>query len=303
MTARFSIIVPTLNRKPMLFAALDSIRAQRWPDVEMIVVDGGSTDGTVEAVTAMPDILLLGGPDRGVYDAFNKGIARASGDIVGILNSDDIYQAGAFVAIAEAFAHHRAVDAVCGASVLVRDDDVVAVYDRDADKRLTPRAALIGSCTPNARFFRRMAMKRNGAFNLDYRYVADRDWLMRWHDTGLTTVAIPALVYRYRSHPDSLTFDADRRRETEIRLELLRLARYWQEMATDAQARAIATALEGRCVAYLATEALRNGRPREALRWLTTQSGRASVAPTLAVLWGVMDWSVYASGRALRQRS
>jgi len=92
MVLRFSIVVPTLNRRDMLLRALESVRAQAWPDIEIIVVDGGSTDGTIEALATQSDLRLIKGPDRGVYDAFNKGIAQASGDIVGILNSDDLYE-------------------------------------------------------------------------------------------------------------------------------------------------------------------------------------------------------------------
>ena len=102
MTLRFSIVVPTLDRREMLLSAIASIRAQNWPRVEIVVVDGGSTDGTVERVSMLSDVCLLRGPDRGVYDAFNKGIAAAAGDVIGILNSDDSYQPGSFTAVADA---------------------------------------------------------------------------------------------------------------------------------------------------------------------------------------------------------
>ena len=88
---RFSIVIPTLNRKDMLLLAIDSVRRQDWPAVQMIVVDGGSRDGTLDELENCADILLLRGPDHGVYDAFNKGVACADGDVVGILNSCLLY--------------------------------------------------------------------------------------------------------------------------------------------------------------------------------------------------------------------
>jgi len=188
MTLRFSIIVPTLDRREMLQAALASIRAQAWPDSEIIVVDGGSTDGTVEAMGREPDICFIAGPDRGVYDAFNRGIERATGDVVGVLNSDDCYEPGAFSAAAAAFAAVPGAQAVCGTALLVMHDQIIAVFDKEADKSLaSPRTTLVASCAPNARFFRRAAMARIGTFSLDYKYVSDRDWLTRWYEAGLAT--------------------------------------------------------------------------------------------------------------------
>src|SRR4029077_17361635 len=136
MTLRFSIIVPTLDRREMLQTALASIRAQAWPDTEIIVVDGGSTDGTVEAMAREPGICLVAGPDRGVYDAFNRGIERAAGEVVGILNSDDCYDPGAFSDVAAAFAADPGAQAVCGTALVVAHDRVTAILDKEADKSL-----------------------------------------------------------------------------------------------------------------------------------------------------------------------
>ena len=123
MHTRFSIVVPTLNSRLMLLEALASVRIQAWPDVEIIVVDGGSTDGTQELIAQMPGVRLIPGPDRGVYDALNKGIAVANGDVVGLLNSDDAYEPGTFSAVVQAFTAHPGADAICGGAVLVNDLD------------------------------------------------------------------------------------------------------------------------------------------------------------------------------------
>jgi glycosyltransferase involved in cell wall biosynthesis len=292
MTLHFSIVVPTLDRKEMLLSAIKSIRAQNWPDLEIIVVDGGSSDGTIEEIATHSDICLLRGPDKGVYDAFNKGIARAGGDIVGILNSDDLYEPGAFSAVAAAFAAHPGAHAVCGSTILADNDRTVYVFDREVDKSLlSPRTSLIGSCITNARFSRRTAMGRIGPFSTTYRYVSDRDWLTRWHEAGLRTVAIPQCVYRYRQHAGSLTFDRDRRRELAIREELLKLARYWRnnQLATP-ETRRVARLLEGRCVAFLAARALRHRRLNDFAHWLLATERGPSADPMLSVVRGGADW-------------
>jgi len=290
MTPRFSIVVPTLNRRQMLATALASIRAQGWAETQVIVADGGSTDGTLDDLRGAPDVELVSGPDRGVYDAFNKGIARANGDLIGILNSDDCYEPGAFAAAAAALSPGAA--AVCGTALIFAEHGIVARFDDVRDKTVSsPRSALISAgCSVNARFFRPDAVARVGAFHVDYRYVADRDWLVRWYEAGLTTVTIPDVVYRYRQHAGSLTFDADRRRERGLREELIQLARHWRDDGeASAATRRAAMLLEGRCVGMLAAQAMRAGRFGESALWLFQRDGRPSFAPLLAAACGGMD--------------
>jgi glycosyltransferase involved in cell wall biosynthesis len=256
----------------------------------VIVVDGGSSDGTVQEVERLSDIRLISGPDQGVYDAFNKGIAVADGDVVGILNSDDRYEPGAFAAVADALTED--VQAVCGTALVTANGDVITRFDREADKRLaSPRTALIGSCATNARFFRRAAMERIGPFSLNYKYVSDRDWLTRWYEAGFVTAAIPDVVYCYRQHSGSLTFDADRARELAIREELVRLARYWRKDArASRETKYVSAMLEGRCLAYLTLAELRQYRFAEVKRWLFDEDGHVSAVPIATIVRTGPDW-------------
>ena len=93
----------------MLVEALASVARQDWPEIEHIVVDGGSTDGTLELVANRPELRLIDGPDQGVYDALNKGIAAATGDVICFLNSDDALEPGALAAAAAAFSEDPAL--------------------------------------------------------------------------------------------------------------------------------------------------------------------------------------------------
>jgi hypothetical protein len=176
---------------------------------------------------------------------------------------------------------------------LVVHDRIIAVFDKEADKSLaSPRTTLIAACAPNARFFQRAAMARIGTFSLDYKYVSDRDWLTRWYEAGLVTATIPNVVYRYRQHAGSMTFDADRKREMAIRAELLVLARRWtRDVAASRKTRTIARALEGRCVFAIFATALRGGKFMDAARLTTMKDGR----PTLSVMGSLaiagVDWA------------
>lgn len=271
MSLRFSIITPTFNRRDMLAEALDSVAQQDWPEIEHIIVDGGSTDGTLELVSSRPALRLIFGPDEGVYDALNKGIAAATGDIVCFLNSDDTFEPGAFSAAAFAFKTNPMCDSVCGSAQVVASGETIEVYDREEDKRLaSARTALLGASIINARFFRKAALECLGPFSLDYHIVSDRDFLMRAITLGLRTKSIPPLVYSYRRHHASLSFSGEAGQRPAIWRELLGVARHWaQAKDASSKTRRVARALEGRCIGRLVQTELLAGRPGEAWRLIS----------------------------------
>jgi glycosyltransferase involved in cell wall biosynthesis len=293
MPLHFSIIVATLNRKMMLLQALDSIYSQDFPTLEIVVVDGGSTDGTIQAVRSLPRVTFIAGPDQGLYHAFNKGLSQARGEVVGILNSDDLYEPDTFKAVEQGFADNPGVESICGTATLFEGDRTLAVYDDEACKVLTPRAALIGSSLLNARFFRRKSLLRVGLFDLRYRFVADRDFLARCFESRITTIPIRDRVYRYRQHAESLTFSNDTQRKAAIYFELLRLARAWRYATpVSSEMKRMALFLEGRCIAKLAQAELKAGHFSAGLRHLLTDGGGFSLAPVYAMMAGGADWLV-----------
>jgi glycosyltransferase involved in cell wall biosynthesis len=290
LALRFSIITPTFNRRDMLAEALDSVARQEWPEIEHIVVDGGSTDGTLELVAGHPEIRLIGGPDEGVYDALNKGIAAATGDVVALLNSDDALEPGALKAVAAGFAEDPGCESVCGSARLVAGDKTIEIYDRDHDKRLTSaRTALLGASIINARFFRKASLDRLGPFSLAYRIVSDRDFLMRAITLGLRTKPIAPLVYTYRRHHASLSFSGEAAQRPAIWRELLAVARYWADAETIAPSdRRVARVLEGRCLGRLIQRDVAEGRARDAWH-LLARSGRGLPQNLTALAEGVID--------------
>ena len=99
-----SIVTPCLNAAATLPETLASLRAQGYPKLEHVVVDGGSEDGTLELLERADGVRWVSEPDRGLSDAFNKGVRMATGDVVGWLNADDTYEPGALHAVGEALA-------------------------------------------------------------------------------------------------------------------------------------------------------------------------------------------------------
>ena len=117
---KFSIITACLNRREFIGAAIESVLAQNYPEFEHWIIDGGSSDGTLEVLNRYPHLKVLSEPDRGVYEAWNKGIDRASGDVVSILNSDDVYATGALHRCARIFAASPSVPVVSGGCQIFR---------------------------------------------------------------------------------------------------------------------------------------------------------------------------------------
>ena len=117
---KISVITATLNRKEFIGAAIQSVVAQNYPDFEHWIIDGGSSDGTLKLLKQYPHLRVLSESDCGVYDAWNKGIERASGDMVSILNSDDVYAPGAFHCCANIVATVPSVQVVSGGYQIIR---------------------------------------------------------------------------------------------------------------------------------------------------------------------------------------
>jgi len=176
-----SIITAVYNGAATIGDCLKSVASQRHR-CEHIVVDGGSMDGTVEEVRRHPHVArLVSEPDRGMYDAMNKGIRLASGEVVGILNADDFYvDERVLEKVAAAFAE-KEVDAVFADLVFVdpvRTDRVVRYYPGGG---ITPGMFAYGWMPPHPTFFvRREIYRRHGVFKTDYRIAADFELLARF---------------------------------------------------------------------------------------------------------------------------
>ena len=209
---KISIVTASLNRKDFIGAAIESVLAQNYPDFEHWIIDGGSTDGTLEFLKEYPHLKVLSEPDRGVYDAWNKGIRRTSGDVVGFLNSDDQYTPGTFRLAKNALDRSSALLFSGGSDIYQKTAAGVDVQmHRYVDPRryhLTTVNVTLGLPNINARFFRRSVFEIIGLFNANYKLSADREFLLRAAMVNLPDCARAQLVYRYRWHADSLTMNS-----------------------------------------------------------------------------------------------
>lgn len=173
---RISVVTATYNCADTVVHALDSVASQRDVDIEHLVIDGGSRDGTVDLLNARRGQLahLVSEPDRGIYDALNKGIARARGDVVGFLHADDVYADARVLAdVAAAFAD-PAVQAVYGDLQYVQQNDPSRVIRHWQAGEFSRRRLAWGWMPPHPSLYvRRSWYERIGGFDTRYRIAAD----------------------------------------------------------------------------------------------------------------------------------
>lgn len=199
---RISIITATYNSEKTLQDTLISLERQSHPDIEYIIVDGASKDGTINLIknncTKVSKIICEA--DRGIYDALNKGINAASGDVIGFLHSDDLLAYDdVLVDIAKTF-ESTGCDAVYGDLEYVSQDDTdkrVRLWKSGVFKRTKMQ---LGWMPPHPSFYmKRSCYKEFGSFSLDYHISADYDSLLRYILKQRISIAyLPKILVKMR---------------------------------------------------------------------------------------------------------
>jgi len=199
---KISVVTVSYNSAATIGDTLRSVAAQRYSDVQHIVVDGASTDETMAVVDACRDGLaaVLSEPDRGVYDAMNKGIALADGEVVGFLNSDDVYaDSGVLDDVAAAFMRPQ-VAACYGDLVYVDEHDTRRIVRYWKSRPYARGLCATGWMPAHPTFFvRRSVLERFGGFDLQYRLQADFELSLRLLEVHhIEALYIPRVMVRMR---------------------------------------------------------------------------------------------------------
>jgi glycosyltransferase involved in cell wall biosynthesis len=229
---RISVIIPVRNSVATIGKALESVCSQGYPNLELIVLDAVSDDGTLDVIKQYESQIthFRSAKDDGANDSYNEGIKKATGSIIGLLNADDWYEPGILQLVGEAYAADPSLDVVTSEAQVWKDngDQPPTAMKHFSGKSLALNPK--GTPMPNARFFNKTIFDRFGYFmvrnHLGQRMIAsDLEFMMRLSQQPLKNHMIHQVGYHYLMHAGSLTFGGDATRERQMYLERAYIAK------------------------------------------------------------------------------
>jgi len=186
---KISIITVVYNNEKTIEDAIQSVLAQSYPNIEYVIIDGKSTDGTIDTIFKYKANIskIISEKDSGIYDAMNKGIALANGDVVGILNSDDVYtNEYVLKRISEIFLSRPDIDIVYGDLIYVEQNDLNKIVRKWVSKPYNQRFFEHANVPPHPSvFLRKSVYQKMGLFDLNFKLAADYEFLLRIFKSNL----------------------------------------------------------------------------------------------------------------------
>lgn len=204
-----SIVTPSFNQAQFLEATIRSVLLQGYPNFEYIIIDGGSTDKSVDIIKKYSKFLKywVSEADKGQSHAINKGFAQASGDIFGYINSDDFYEPNVFTTIATAFLKNLNCEVVAGECIIFNDNITTRLFKPKWPQDLSYFVKKTYSSTfaQPACFWTKNIFNQLGGFDESLNYCFDREFFLRAGLQNITPLLISKKIARFREHSDSKT--------------------------------------------------------------------------------------------------
>lgn len=198
---KISLITIVFNCADTIGKTLDSVRMQNIDELEYIIIDGASTDGTQEIITSsgIPDINLISEKDEGLYDALNKGISKASGDVIGFIHADDFLADESVLSdIRQQFINTKA-DIVYGDLDYVSRSDVTQIIRKWRSGKFSRRKLKFGWMPPHPTLYVKKDLLCDRFFNLEYKISADYDSILRLFSSPDSVISyIPRVLVKMR---------------------------------------------------------------------------------------------------------
>jgi len=200
---KLSIITVCYNSSVTIRDTIESVLEQKYQDIEYIVIDGSSNDGTIEIVKEYGDRIstFISEPDLGIYDAMNKGIRVASGDVIGFLNSDDIYSSSSALSQLMQRMISEGTDSVYADLIIVDPIDLNRTYRYYDSSKFHPKKLKYGLMPAHPTIlFKRHVYLQHGLFSLDYKIAADYEIIVRFYHLKMVSYTyLPSVVVKMRA--------------------------------------------------------------------------------------------------------
>jgi glycosyltransferase involved in cell wall biosynthesis len=221
---RISVVVCSYNQARFLERTILSVLNQNYPNTELIIIDGGSKDGSVKLIEKYEPYIAywVSKPDRGQPSAINKGFERASGEIIGWQNSDDLYLPGFFYTVAESLRTYPRSELLVGNVYIIDEDDRIRWGTRFIPFSVGHLIYLDWNLSSQATFVRRRLVERVGALREDIQVAFDWDWFIRVGKLAKYIVLHKAYGGCYRIHRASKLMTYSKRSRWLIDMQILR---------------------------------------------------------------------------------
>ncbi len=202
---KITVITATYNSAQTLEQCMQSVLSQTYHPIEYLIIDGASTDGTLAVAqgfinTHQQTIKIISEPDQGIYDALNKGLSLATGDIIGFLHADDLFESPLVLEqIASVFKSHQACDAVYGNLQYVSKDNTNKLIRNWVSKSFSPELLHQGWMPPHPTLFLRQEVYEHyGQFDTSFSIAADYDFMLRIFSGGIASVYLNQYITKMR---------------------------------------------------------------------------------------------------------
>lgn len=224
---KITIITVCYNRKATIAKAIESVLSQNYDNIEYIIVDGNSTDGTIEIIESYKDKItkFISEPDKGMYDAINKGLRMATGDVIGLMHSDDeFYDDLVINRIVDRFDKESNIDGIYGDGIYISNDIQERLIRNRIGGRFSIKKIKNGwlPLHPTV-YLKKSIIDKNGLYNLDFKIASDTEFLLRYlYKHKINMSYINSYIVKMRMGGMSTSF----KRAFEVLLEDYRIYKY-----------------------------------------------------------------------------
>lgn len=196
LNPKISLIIPVLNNKSQFSVIIESLCKNNTNELEILVVDGGSTDGTISVIKEHEKSIYYweSGQDQGIADAFNRGIQKSTGDLVAILNSDDFWEDSTLETLLNAYISYPDAEVFYGDLRFINEADHESYIKKPNLKRMKYRMNIFHP----AMFIKKSTYNKVGLYNQDYLYAMDSEWCHRAQQLGIKFHYIPQVLASMR---------------------------------------------------------------------------------------------------------